>query len=36
VLKVELYATGYRWSFLPIDGDPGIPLTEQFEPCNVR
>lgn len=36
VLKVELYATGYRWIFLPIDGDPGIPLTEQFEPCNVR
>lgn len=36
VLKVQLYAAGYRWTFLPVDGDPGIPLTEQFEPCNVR
>ncbi|MEA2863513.1 MAG: acid phosphatase type 7 [Hyphomicrobiales bacterium] len=36
VLKVELYATGYRWGFLPIDGDAGIPLGGQFEPCNVR
>lgn len=36
VLKVELYATGYRWRFLAIDNDPGIPLPDQFEPCNVR
>jgi acid phosphatase type 7 len=36
VLKIELHATGYRWKFLAIDGDPAIPLTEQFESCNVR
>ena len=36
VLKIELYATGYRWNFLPIQGDPGIPLTDQFERCNAR
>jgi alkaline phosphatase len=36
VLKIELYATGYRWNFLHINGDPAIPLTNQFERCNAR
>jgi len=36
VLKIELYATGYRWKFLSIADDPAIALTEQFERCNPR
>ena len=36
VLKIELYATGYRWSFLQIAGDPAIALPDQFERCNAR
>jgi alkaline phosphatase len=36
VLKIELHGTGYRWNFLPINGDPDIPVTDEFERCNAR